>query len=139
MIPEAHTMFSYEEIRNYSETDIRIYQFIVSNPDKVQYMTVRELAKELHLSASTVLRFCNKNDFERYSDFKDALKKELTEQKMHPPSEDLQELSVFFARANFRIWDILQWGWRMRFIRWMHFDGRMLLLQPCRKAVKRKN
>lgn len=42
MIPKAYKMFFYEEIRNYSETDIRIYQFIVSNPDKVQYMTVRE-------------------------------------------------------------------------------------------------
>ena len=39
-------MFSYEEIQKYSETDIRIYKYTVSNFDKIQYMTIRELANE---------------------------------------------------------------------------------------------
>lgn len=93
-------MFSYEEIQKYNETDIRIYKFIVSNSDKIQYMTIRELAKELQLSTSTVLRFCNKNNFDGYSEFKEALKKEITLQATSPPMEDLQELSDFFTRAN---------------------------------------
>lgn len=50
-------MFSYEEIQKYNETDIRIYQYIVSCIDKIQYMTIRELAKELQVSTSTILRF----------------------------------------------------------------------------------
>ncbi len=93
-------MFSYEEIQKYGETDIRIYKYIVSNIDKIQYMTIRELAKELHISTSTILRFCNKNKFDGYCEFKNALKEEITLQKNYPPMEDLQELSVFFARAN---------------------------------------
>lgn len=93
-------MFSYEEIQNYTETDIRIYKYIVSNFDKIQYMTIRELANEIQVSTSTILRFCNKNSFEGYSEFKDALKKEVTLQNACPPMEDLQELSDFFARAN---------------------------------------
>lgn len=100
MNQEEYTLFSYEEIQKYSETDFRIYKYIVSNADKVQYMTIRELAKELDLSASTVLRFCSKNNFEGYSELKDALKKELTERQLQPPLEDLQELSSFFARAD---------------------------------------
>ena len=60
-------MFSYEEIEKYSETDIRIYKYVVSNIEKIQHMTIRELAKELQVSASTVLRFCNMNNFEGYS------------------------------------------------------------------------
>ena len=66
-------MFSYEEIQKYNETDICIYKYIVSNIDKVRYMTIRELAKAIHISTSTILRFCNKNNFEGYSDFKEAL------------------------------------------------------------------
>ncbi len=93
-------MFSYEEIQRYNESDIRIYKYIISNTDKVQYMTIRELAKELQVSASTILRFCNKNNFDGYSEFKDALKKEMTLQTACLPMEDLQELSDFFARAN---------------------------------------
>lgn len=93
-------MFSYEEIQKYSETDIRIYKYIVSDIDKIQYMTIRELAKELQVSTSTILRFCNKNNFDGYSEFKEALKKEITLQATYPPIEDLQELSDFFTRAN---------------------------------------
>ena len=95
-------MFSYEEIQKYNETDIRIYKYIVSNIDKIQYMTVREIAREIHVSTSTILRFCNKNNFDGYSDFKDALKNEITLPNAHPPMEDLQEISDFFARANIR-------------------------------------
>ena len=93
-------MFSYEEIQKYSETDIRIYKYTVSNFDKIQYMTIRELANETQVSTSTILRFCNKNGFEGYSEFKDALKKEIALQSRCSPMEDLQELSDFFARAN---------------------------------------
>lgn len=93
-------MFSYEEIQKYNETDIRIYKYVVSDIDKIQYMTIRELANELQVSTSTILRFCNKNNFDGYSEFKEALKKEIALQAACPPMEDLQELSDFFARAN---------------------------------------
>lgn len=53
-------------------------------------MTIRELAKELQVSTSTILRFCNKNNFDGYSEFKEALKKEITLQAAYPPMEDFQ-------------------------------------------------
>lgn len=93
-------MFSYDELQKYNETDIRIYKYIVSNFEKIQYMTIRELAEKLQVSTSTILRFCNKNDFVGYAEFKEALKKEILLQKSTPPSEDLQELSDFFERTN---------------------------------------
>ncbi len=93
-------MFSYEEIQKYNETDICIYKYIVSNIDKIPYMTIRELAKEIQVSTSTILRFCIKNNFDGYSEFKNALKNKINLQTARPPMEDLQELSDFFARAN---------------------------------------
>lgn len=93
-------MFSYDELQKYNETDIRIYKYMVSNLEKIQYMTIRELAEELQVSTSTILRFCNKNDFVGYAEFKEALKKEILLQKSTTPSEDLQELSDFFERTN---------------------------------------
>lgn len=93
-------MFSYEEIQKYNETDIHIYKYILSNIDKIRYMTIRELAKELHVSTSTILRFCEKNQFDGYSAFKNALEQEISLRDTRPPMEDLQELSDFFARAN---------------------------------------
>ena len=34
-------MFSYDELQKYNETDIRIYKYMVSNLEKIQYMTIR--------------------------------------------------------------------------------------------------
>lgn len=93
-------MFSYDEIQKYNNTEISIYKYIVSNNEKIQYMTIRELAHELHLSTSTILRFCNKNGFDGYSEFKKALSEEIAALNSHPPLDDLQELSSFFMRTN---------------------------------------
>ena len=93
-------MFSYEELQKYNETDIHIYRYVISHLDRIQYMTIRELAGELHLSTSTILRFCNKNNCDGYAEFKEALKGEIHLRDTRPPLEDLKELSDFFARAN---------------------------------------
>lgn len=93
-------MFSYDEIQKYNDTEMSIYKYIISNGDKIQYMTIRELAHEMHVSTSTILRFCNKNGFERYSDFKKSLNEEIATLNSHQPLDDLQELSAFFMRTN---------------------------------------
>ena len=57
-------MFSYEQLEKYNETDVEIYRYVINNMDRVGYMSIRELAHELHVSTSTILRFCLKNGFE---------------------------------------------------------------------------
>ena len=89
-------MFSYEEIQKYNETDIRIYKYIVSDIDKIQYMTIRELAKELQVSTSTILRFCNKNNFDGYSEFKEALKKRLPCRPPASPWKICRNFLIFY-------------------------------------------
>lgn len=46
------------------------------------------------------MRFCNKNGFEGYSEFKKAINDEIHLLKTQPPLEDLQELNLFFQRTN---------------------------------------
>lgn len=55
-------MFSYEDIQKYNETDMHIYKYILSNLDKIQYMTIRELAGETHVSSATLLRFLTRTN-----------------------------------------------------------------------------
>jgi DNA-binding MurR/RpiR family transcriptional regulator len=88
-------MFSYDEIQKYNETEVMIYKYVISNIEKIPYMTIRELANEMHISTSTLLRFCSKNGYDGYSEFKKAVKAETYVLKMQPPLEDLQELSLF--------------------------------------------
>lgn len=93
-------MFSYDVIQKYNETEMMIYKHIMTQMDKIPYMTIRELAKELHVSPSTLLRFCIKNGCDGYAQFKEAVRAEGFRLKAKPPLEDLKELSLFFQRVN---------------------------------------
>jgi DNA-binding MurR/RpiR family transcriptional regulator len=61
-------------ISTFNDLEISLYNFITKNSDKVIYMRIRELAKETHVSTSTILRFCRKLKCEGFSEFKVKLK-----------------------------------------------------------------
>lgn len=93
-------MFSYDDIQKYNETDMNIYRYIVSNIVKIPYMTIRELAGEVYTSPAAILRFCNKNGCQGFTEFKEILKQKMEILDTSHPLPDLQELSAFFSRAN---------------------------------------
>ena len=93
-------MFSYDEIQKFNETEIIIYKYIIANLEKVPYMTIRELANDIHISTSTLLRFCNKNGYNGYSEFKEAISREINILTVQTPLDDLKELNLFFQMTN---------------------------------------
>lgn len=93
-------MFTYDDIQKFNETEVRLYKYIVDNGDKILYMTIRELADKVHMSTSTILRFCNKMNYDGYNEFKKVLDKYLHQIQESPPKEDLSELLNYFFRTN---------------------------------------
>ncbi len=93
-------MFSYDNIQKFNETEIKIYKFIVDNGEKIPYMTIRELADEIKVSTSTILRFCNKLDCEGYKEFKEKHKKYIGKIKEMTPRSDLSEILNYFNKTN---------------------------------------
>lgn len=93
-------MFTYDTIQTFNSTEIQIYKFIVSNLGKVPYMTIRELANDLHMSTSTILRFCEKAGCEGYNEFKQKIKTDLKAAEIRPPMSDLTELQHYFTGVN---------------------------------------
>ncbi|PLR79580.1 RpiR family transcriptional regulator [Bacillus canaveralius] len=67
-------MFSNEVISTFNELEFSLYNYVTNNIDKVVYMRIRDLAKETHVSTSTILRFCRKLNCEGFSEFKVKLK-----------------------------------------------------------------
>ena len=51
-------MFSYETIQLFNDLELVIYNYIMKNSSLVQYMTIRELADAVHVSTSSIMRFC---------------------------------------------------------------------------------
>lgn len=93
-------MFTYDIIQKFNNTEIGIYKYIVSNTDKIPYMTIRELSKALHISTSSVLRFCDKVNCNGYNDFKEKVKDYLKTANIKTPMQDLEELQHYFTCVN---------------------------------------
>lgn len=93
-------VFSYDSIQKFNETEMLIYKYIMANHDKIPFMTIRELASELNVSTSTVLRFCNKINCDNYSEFKDKLRESFKKTLNITPKSDLQELLHYFQGTN---------------------------------------
>ncbi len=75
-------LFRYDIIQRFNETEILLYKYLISNAAKVPYMTIRELAAEVKVSTSTILRFCNKIGCLSYNDFKEKFNKYMAERNV---------------------------------------------------------
>ncbi len=93
-------MFSYDSIRKMNETELGIYKYIIANLDKIPFMTIRELSEAVHISTSSVLRFCNTAGFEKYAEFKKAVQSEKESIRTSPPREDLKEILRYMTGTN---------------------------------------
>lgn len=61
MMGEDMKMFDVEQVKALNDLERMVYEYVVKDPEKVKYMRIRELADEVHVSTSTILRFCKKN------------------------------------------------------------------------------
>lgn len=65
--------------------DRMVAEYITRNPETACFMTAAELAEELGISASSVVRVSAKLGFENYTDLKKALQQELAEGRAVKP------------------------------------------------------
>ena len=79
-------MFTHEMIKSFNQLEMDVYNYIISNEEKVVYMKVRELAEEVHVSTTTILRFCKKVGCEGYSEFRLKLKQEVSSKEKKIPA-----------------------------------------------------
>lgn len=93
-------MFSYEQIKRFTDVEMLIYNYVMQNSEKIRYMTVREVADAVHVSSSAVMRFCKKVDCEGYAEFKVQFKMYLEENKEKQPLDDISEIINYFESVN---------------------------------------
>lgn len=94
-------MFQPEQISKLNELEALVFDFIIKSPDQVQLMTIRELANQVHVSTSTIVRLCSKLGFEGWSDLKFYLKgqfREKTPEEQH--YDNMLEFEIFLRRMN---------------------------------------
>ena len=74
-------MFGYEVLQSYNELEMLVYNYIMEHKEEVKFMTIRELSEAIHVSTSTIIRFCKKTGCEGYSEFRLQFKLFLKEEK----------------------------------------------------------
>ena len=93
-------LFNYATIQKFNETEIMLYKYVLSNAEKIPYMTIREFAVDVNLSTSSVLRFCTKLGCDSYNDFKNRFKNYMKECSDIMPGFDLEQLLHYFQGTN---------------------------------------
>lgn len=58
-----------------SQTELAIYNFIMTNLEKIPYMRVREVAQASHTSSASVMRFIHKIGFDSFPAFRTEIKR----------------------------------------------------------------
>ena len=71
--------FGNIDFNSLSDTDQAIYHYMSSNVEKVPYMRLRDIAKESHTSASSVMRLIRKLGYESYTEFRSQFSVESVE------------------------------------------------------------
>ena len=93
-------LFRYDKIQKFNENEMELYKYLLSNAEKIPYMTIRELASDIQVSTTTVLRFCNKIGCESYKEFKQEFSKYIATRSEIPPGFDVQQLFHYFQRTT---------------------------------------
>lgn len=100
-------MFTYEQIQRLNALELDVYNYITLHMEEVTSMKIRELADALHVSTSTILRFCAKVGCSGYSELKVKLRIHLDEKDQHILTEDLSMIAKFVKHAGDEEFDAL--------------------------------
>lgn len=92
-------MFNEEKIKNFSTTDMRIYNYILKHSIQFPYMSIRELADEIPTSTASIMRFVKKMGYDSFPELKYAYKKEEKEVSLHMVN-DLDETIDCLKKFN---------------------------------------
>ena len=92
-------MFDVEQVKALNDLERMVYEYVVKDPEKVKYMRIRELADEVHVSTSTILRFCKKMGCSGYSEFKLQLRDYQTRKDQANVRDDISEVVDFLKKT----------------------------------------
>lgn len=93
-------MFSYQEVSCLNELELLVYHYVLKHRQQVIYMTIRELAEEVGVSTTTILRFCKKMGYAGYSEFRVRYKLFLQQEQAAVPAFGISELIHYFRSID---------------------------------------
>ncbi|MCI5724147.1 MAG: MurR/RpiR family transcriptional regulator [Erysipelotrichaceae bacterium] len=93
-------MFKPQEVQSLNDLELEVYNYVISNYEKVMYMRIRELADAVHVSTTTILHFCKKVGYEGFTEFKLHLKQYISDSIGSPVPDDATGESLDFLKKS---------------------------------------
>lgn len=93
-------MFTHAAVAKLNALEMMVYHYVIKNKQHVMYMTIRELASAVHVSTTTVLRFCRKFNCAGYAEFRVRFKLYLEQQEIKPVNFGASEIVSFFKSTQ---------------------------------------
>lgn len=100
-------MFTYEQIQSLNDLELAVYNYVITHMEQCVHLKIRELAEAVHVSTSTILRFCTKVDCEGYAELKLRIKYYLQEHDCVAPQDDLCYITKFIDEIQTPKFDAL--------------------------------
>lgn len=66
-----------QHYKNLTENEILLFNYILDNEKYVAKMSISELSEKVHVSTSSISRFCQKIGFDGYSEFRFSVNENL--------------------------------------------------------------
>ncbi len=77
---------------HFTKKEQELANFVMNNAQKLVYMTITELAEELHVGQGTIVRFCQKLGFSGFHPFKIALARSVGQREQEKETNNLISL-----------------------------------------------
>lgn len=121
-------MFNYEVIQSLNQLEMLIYTYVMEHKSEIQYMTIRELSEAVHVSTSTIIRFCKKTGCNGWAEFRIQFKLYLKEKNQNKKKvaadNNLDEITYFMKTVtSARYEEILQEAVQM-----LHEAGQVIFI-----------
>lgn len=93
-------VLTLEQIKSLNELEISIYNYIMQHKEQALHMKIRELADAVHVSTTTVVRFCKKTGCNGYAEFKIKYRLYLENRDCQDTTSDVSIMVDFFQKIN---------------------------------------
>lgn len=93
-------MLTIDQIKDLNELELSIYDYIQHHQQLVLHMKIRELADAVHVSTTTILRFCKKADCNGFAEFKVKYRYHLAQNKQVLIDHDIPLMLDYFNKIN---------------------------------------
>lgn len=95
------SLFTYEKISKLNDLEVMVFNYVVSHAHEVMDETIRELADQVHVSTTSIMRFCAKLGCSGFCEFKFRLRRFIEEGQALPPEDDNLAVAMdFFERVR---------------------------------------